>query len=160
MATKQEIIELNKDFSKCAFYMIQKLAIYTDQLSKNFFEIRGVDITHDEFVAVNQILNNPDICQRDLAKLILRDRVRTGRILNSLEEKGYITRTNDTKNNRLVRRLRVTKAGKKLYETQFSIMEKIMDKLLKKFSEEKMIDLRDTLVQLEQALSEIVEFNI
>ena len=128
--------------------------------SKNFFEIRGVDITHDEFVAVNQILNNPDICQRDLAKLILRDRVRTGRILNSLEEKGYITRTNDTKNNRLVRRLKVTKAGKKLYETQFAIMEKIMDKLLKKFSEEKMIDLRDTLVQLEQALSEIVEFNI
>ena len=35
-----------------------------------------------------------------------------------------------------------------------------MDKLLEKFSEEKMIDLRDTLVQLEQALSEIVEFNI
>ena len=57
MVAKQEIIELNKDFSKCAFYMIQKLAIYTDQLSKNFFEIRGVDITHDEFVAINQILN-------------------------------------------------------------------------------------------------------
>ena len=35
-----------------------------------------------------------------------------------------------------------------------------MDKLLEKFSEEQLFDLRDTLVQLEQALSEIVEFNI
>ena len=156
----QQVEEARKDFSKSAFYMIQKLSIYTDQLAKNFFEIRDVDITHDEFVAINQILNHPDICQRDLAKLILRDRVRTGRILNSLEEKGYITRTNDTKNNRLVRRLRVTKSGKKLYESQFAIMEKVMAKLLEKFSEAQLFDLRDTLVQLEQALSEIVEFNI
>ena len=156
----QQVEEARKDFSKSAFYMIQKLSIYTDQLAKNFFEIRNVDITHDEFVAINQILNHPDICQRDLAKLILRDRVRTGRILNSLEEKGYITRTNDTKNNRLVRRLRVTKSGKKLYESQFAIMEKVMAKLLEKFSEAQLFDLRDTLVQLEQALSEIVEFTI
>lgn len=156
----QQVEEARKDFSKSAFYMIQKLSIYTDQLAKNFFEIRNVDITHDEFVAINQILNHPDICQRDLAKLILRDRVRTGRILNSLEEKGYITRTNDTKNNRLVRRLRVTKSGKKLYESQFAIMEKVMAKLLEKFSEAQLFDLRDTLVQLEDALSEIVEFNI
>ena len=156
----QQVEEARKDFSKSAFYMIQKLSIYTDQLAKNFFEIRNVDITHDEFVAINQILNHPDICQRDLAKLILRDRVRTGRILNSLEEKGYITRTNDTKNNRLVRRLRVTKSGKKLYESQFAIMEKVMAKLLEKFSEAQLFDLRDTLVQPEQALSEIVEFNI
>lgn len=156
----QQVEEARKDFSKSAFYMIQKLSIYTDQLAKNFFEIRNVDITHDEFVAINQILNHPDICQRDLAKLILRDRVRTGRILNSLEEKGYITRTNDTKNNRLVRRLRVTKSGKQLYESQFAIMEKVMAKLLEKFSEEQLFDLRDTLVQLEQALSAIVEFNI
>ena len=160
MTTKQIVEEARKDFSKSAFYMIQKLSIYTDQLAKNFFEIRNVDITHDEFVAINQILNHPDICQRDLAKLILRDRVRTGRILNSLEEKGYITRTNDTKNNRLVRRLRVTKSGKQLYESQFAIMEKVMAKLLEKFSEEQLFDLRDTLVQLEQALSAIVEFNI
>ena len=158
--TIKQLEELKKDFSKCAFYRIQKLAIYTNQLAKNFFEIRNVDITHDEFIAINQILNHPDICQRDLAKLILRDRVRTGRILDSLEEKGYISRTNDTKNNRLVRRLKVTKAGKKLYETQFAIMEKVMAKLLEKFSEEKMLELRDTLIQLEEALSEVVEFNI
>ena len=43
----QQVEEARKDFSKSAFYMIQKLSIYTDQLAKNFFEIRNVDITHD-----------------------------------------------------------------------------------------------------------------
>ena len=106
------------------------------------------------------MLNHPDLCQRDLAKLMLRDRVRTGRILNSLEEKGLVKRFNDTKNNRLVRRLTITKAGEKLYFEQFTIMEKVMAKLLEKFPEEQMIDLRSSLEKLETALSEIVEFNI
>ncbi|MBR1943285.1 MarR family transcriptional regulator [bacterium] len=148
------------DFSKSVFYKIDQLSIYIQTLAKNFFEIRRVDLTSDEFAALNFILNNPNICQRDLAKLTLRDRVRTGRILNSLEEKGYIERVNDTKNNRLVRRLTITKSGKKLYNEQFSIMSQIMDKVLEKFPEEKMIELRDTLTQLETALSEVVEFNI
>jgi len=148
------------DFSKSVFYKIEQLSIYTQMLAKNFFEIRRVDLTSDEFAALNHILNNPNICQRDLAKLILRDRVRTGRILNSLEEKGYIERVNDTKNNRLVRRLTITKSGKKLYNEQFNILSQIMDKVLEKFPEEKMIELRDTLTQLETALSEVVDFNI
>lgn len=155
-----KVLDKTTDFSQSVFYKISQLAIYTEKLAQNFFEIRNVDITHDEFTALNFLLNHPDLCQRDLAKLMLRDRVRTGRILNSLEEKGLIKRFNDTKNNRLVRRLTITKAGEKLYFEQFTIMEKVMAKLLEKFPEEQMIDLRSSLEKLETALSEIVEFNI
>ena len=147
-------------FIDSIYYQLEQTAKYCRYLGMQLFQKLNLPINLDEFVVLDTLLGHEGICQRDLAKLILKDRPSTGRLLNSLEEKGYITRTNDTKNNRLVRRLRVTKSGKKLYETQFSIMEKVMDKLLEKFSEEKMIDLRDTLVQLEQALSEIVEFNI
>ena len=157
MATK----DIEKvDFSKSVFYKITQLSIYLDTLAKNFFEIRNVDLTIDEFHALNAILNYPDICQRDLAKLLLRDRVRTGRILTSLEEKGYIKRTNDTKNNRLVRRLQITKSGEKIYSNEFKIMTQIMSKLLEKFSMEQMEELRVSLSKLENALAELVEFNI
>ena len=152
--------DIAMDFSKTVFYKIDQLSIYTQMLAKNFFEIRNVDLTSDEFAALNLILNNPNICQRDLAKLLLRDRVRTGRILNSLEEKGYVKRINDTKNNRLIRRITITKTGKKLYNEQFSIMSQVMDKVLEKFPEEKMEELYETLIKLETALSEVVEFNI
>lgn len=148
------------DFSKTVFYKIDQLSIYTQTLGKNFFDIRDVDLTSDEFAAMNFIINNEDLCQRDLAKLLLRDRVRTGRILSSLEEKGYIERNTSTKNNRLVRTLKITKSGKKLYNEQFNIMSQVFNKILDKFSEEKMAELIENLNQLETALSEVVEFKI
>ena len=39
-------------------------------------------------------------------------------------------------------------------------MNKVMEKLLEKFPEEKMIELKGSLEKLENALSDIVEFNI
>ena len=156
----QQVEEARKDFSKSAFYMIQKLSIYTDQLAKNFFEIRNVDITHDEFVAINQILNHPDICQRDLAKLILRDRVRTGRILNSLEEKGYIERFADTKNNRLVRKMKLTKSGIAILKDAIDKLKKYIDKMPEIISEEKKEKLISTIIEFRQGLEKEVQMNI
>lgn len=49
-------------------------------------------ISGECFAALDTISCNKGICQRDLAKLILKDRANTGRILNSLEEKGFIKR--------------------------------------------------------------------
>lgn len=148
------------DFSKTIIYKIEQLSIYVQTQTKNFFESRNVNLTQDEFGAMNFIINNPNICQRDLAKLILRDRVRTGRIITSLEKKGYIKRTNDTKNNRLVRTLSITESGKKIYDEQFAVMSEIYDKVLAKFPEEKMIELRKTLTELQEILAEVVKFNI
>ncbi len=148
------------DFTESVFYKIQQLAIYTKKLGENFFEIRNVDLTDDEFAALNYILNHPNICQRDLAKMLLRDRVRTGRILTSLEDKGFVKRVNSTKNNRLIRQLQITKSGQKIYSEQFAIMSKVMEKLLEKFSAQQMDELMESLSNLENALAEIVEFNI
>ena len=147
-------------FNESVFYKIEQLSIYINMLSKNFFEIRQVDLTSDEFKALGFIIDNPDICQRDLAKLMLRDRVRTGRILNSLEEKKYIKRINDTRNNRLIRKLKITKSGQKLFEEQHRIIMLVFEKLLEKFSQNKMDNLYNTLEDLEIALSEIIAFNI
>lgn len=148
------------DFSKTIIYKIEQLSIYVQTQTKNFFESRNVDLTQDEFGAMNFIINNPNICQRDLAKLILRDRVRTGRIITSLEKKGYIKRTNNTKNNRLVRTLSITASGKKIYDEQFTVMSEIYDKVLAKFPEGKMTELCEMLSELQGILAEVVKFNI
>ena len=75
------------------------------------FQNLNIPLTMDEFVALDVIQANDGICQRELAKLILKDRPNTGRILNSLEEKGYVERFVDTKNNRLVRKMILTEEG-------------------------------------------------
>ena len=75
------------------------------------------------------------LSQRDLAKLILTDRANTGRILDSLEEKGLITRFVDLKNNRLVKKMGVTEKGhEKLEEVNRSI-EKHLNTVKRSFTE-------------------------
>ena len=54
------------------------------------FQKLDLPISLDEFVILDILIDNEEICQRDLAKLILKDRPCTGRLLNSLEEKGFI----------------------------------------------------------------------
>ena len=68
----------------------------------NMFNKLKLNIGVEEYGALDVISCNEGICQRDLAKIILKDRANTGRIVNTLEEKGFITRSADTKNNRLV----------------------------------------------------------
>lgn len=143
------------DYNKSIFYKIAKLSVYIESLGKDFVESRNLNITMDEFAALNAILRNPGICQRDLAKIILRDRVRTGRILSSLEKKDYITRTNDTKNNRLIKKIDITQKGKELYETQREMLLDVSKEFLNHFSQEQKNELSSYLDSLEKSLSKL-----
>ena len=87
--------------------------IYSMEQTVVYFKIKGaqlvsaldIGVTIDQFAALDAIYCNNDICQRDLSKLLLKDRSNTGRILNILEENGFVERVADTKNNRLVRKI-------------------------------------------------------
>lgn len=85
-------------------------------MAVQFFEKLNNGLIPDEYVVLDIIACNENICQRDLARLILKNRANTGRIVESLEKKGYINRVADTKNNRLVRKLNLTEIGHKMVD--------------------------------------------
>jgi len=114
--------KLLKHFTDSIYYELEKTAKTLRILGVQFFEKINVGIGAEEHAALDTISRKPDICQRDLAKLILKDRANTGKILNSLEKKGLINRCIDTKNNRLVKKVRATLKG-----------EKILNEINKKF---------------------------
>lgn len=148
-------------FSESIFYLMEQIAIYLDQHGKNFFnELSEGIINSEEFRTIDVIVCNPDICQRDLAKLILRDRVRTGRILDSLENKGIIKRFGDIKNNRLVKKMELTEQGKKIYDELIIKIRPHFAKLSEKFSEEQYIALRDLLKSLKNAIADTVKIKV
>ena len=103
-------------YTDSIFYQFEQTAKYCRFLGVQVFQKLNMPISPDEFYALDVIMMHDNICQRELAKLILKDRPNTGRILDSLEEKGYIERFADTKNNRLVRRMKITDTGKKITE--------------------------------------------
>ncbi len=70
----------------------------------------------DEFVILSYIKKNPNSSQADISKKFLKGKAHIGKILNNMEQKGFILRSADIKNGIMVKRSIITKLGEKVYE--------------------------------------------
>lgn len=147
-------------YTDSIFYQFEQTAKYCRFLGVQVFQKLNMPISPDEFYALDVIMMHDNICQRELAKLILKDRPNTGRILDSLEEKGYIERFADTKNNRLVRRMRITDTGKKVTEETSERLREYISKLPKIFSDEDKNKLKELMIRFRESLEKEVEMKI
>ncbi len=114
------MISDTKHFTDTIFYQVELTARYTKMLGTQLFGRLGVGLTPEEFAALDSISANNELCQRDLAKLILKDRANTGKLLDSLETKGLITRELTVKNNRPVKIIKITEQGENLYSEVYA----------------------------------------
>ncbi len=101
----------NSNYTESLYYQIQLTARYLSVIGAEFFEKIKAGISFEEFIALSNIAKNENMCMRDLAKLLLKDRASTGRLTNLLYTKGLIDIKADTKNNRLIKKLSITKRG-------------------------------------------------
>ena len=147
-------------YTDSIYYQLEQTAKYCRALGIQMFQNLNIPLTMDEFVALDVIQANDGICQRELAKLILKDRPNTGRILNSLEEKGYVERFVDTKNNRLVRKMILTEEGKKVSKDVTEIVKNHIEKLPKVFSDEDKETLLLSLKKFRETLEKEVAMKI
>ena len=141
-------------------YQLEQTARYCRYLGSQIFQKLDMSVSMDEFVTMDTISLNDGICQRELAKLILKDRANTGRILNSLEEKGYIERFVDTKNNRLVRKMRLTPEGREITTKVSKVLREYIEKLPKVLSENDKFELMESLKRFRESLEQEVEMKI
>lgn len=81
-----------------------------------FFE-KGIneDITYNDFVIIDTLHSHPHIHQRNLAKLLFKGTANLSRDLDKLEERGLISRNIESKDNRIVKTLTLTKDGEKTF---------------------------------------------
>ena len=147
-------------FTDSLFYQIELTAKYCRSLGMQVFAKLNLPISIDEFSAMDVIMLHNGICQRELAKIILKDRPNTGRILNSLEEKGYIERFADTKNNRLVRKMIITDEGKKVFDYTSNIIKEHMSQIPKLITEEEKDFVKIICKKLRDGLKNEVEMKI
>ena len=147
-------------YTESVYYEIEQTARYCRFLGAQLFDKLEIKLSPIEFSALDTISCHFGICQRDLAKLILKDRANTGRILDSLEKSGLIERYCDTKNNRLVKMIKITQLG---VETLNQINDKFrpaIEKVVDSISQDEMDNLRASLRQFREALSNIVKTQI
>lgn len=149
-----------KNYTESIYYELQQTAKFCKTLGVQLFEKIQLGITSEEYSILDTLMCNENICQRDLAKLILRDRANTGRILKSLERKKLIKRFVDIKNNRLVRKMEITNSGKNLWQEATTKIRPIIAECVEKVSRHEIENLRKSLKKMREKLSDMVEFQI
>jgi DNA-binding MarR family transcriptional regulator len=148
-----------KHYINSIYYQLEQTAKYCKYLGNQLFEKLNISVTLEEFAILDTIMLHGEICQRDLAKLILKDRPSTGRLLNSLEEKSLIKRFADTKNNRLVRKTKLTAKGQKILENVTQILREYFANL-EILSENKIQELKFKIQEFREGLEKEVEMKI
>ncbi len=141
-------------------YELEQTAKLMRILTAQLFERLEISISQDEYAALDTISINPGICQRDLAKLIIKDRANTGRILNCLEKNNFVTRLVDIKNNRLVKKLKITQKG--IDELNFinTKIKSYLDNITEKISQEEVDRVQEILRGFRLDLEKLVEMKI
>ena len=152
--------KLKTHFTDSIFYEIELTAKYRTMLGAQVFEKFNTGIPVKEFTTLDTILCNPGICQRDLAKLILVDRANTGKILDSLEKKGFIERKLAVKNNRPVKIAELTEAGRRKAEEVTALVRPHMETVRKKIQNTDLSKVTSLLKELREVLKDTIEIQI
>ena len=149
-----------KHFTDSIFYQIELTARYTKMLGAQLFGNLGIGLTPEEFTVLDTVSTNDELCQRDLAKLILKDRANTGKLLDALEQKGFIERDLTIKNNRPVKIIKITDAGKKYYEDSYKKVLPHHKAVEKRIANTDLEHVGDLLKELRDVLEDTIEIDI
>lgn len=141
-------------------YELGQTARLLKKMSLQLFSDLKISLSLDEFVTLDTVLINKGICQRGLAKIILKDRANTGRILDSLESKGLIERHADIKNNRLVKKTFITQKGKIEHNNINYILKTYMKDTIHKISPKEVEKVKNILKKFRLNLEKTVNINI
>ena len=150
----------SKHFTDTIFYQVELTARYTKMLGMQLFGKLGVGLTIEEFAALDTISANNGLCQRDLAKLILKDRANTGKLLDSLESKGLIKRELAVKNNRPVKIVTITKEGESTYAETYSKLEPHHKIIKEKIANTDLAKVGELLRDLREILEDTLDIGI
>lgn len=154
------MISDTRHFTDTIFYQIELTARYTKMLGMQLFGKLGVGLTIEEFSALDTISANEELCQRDLAKLILKDRANTGKLLDSLEAKGLVKRDLAVKNNRPVKIVSITELGKETYNEIYSRLEPHHKIVKEKIANTDLAKVGELLKELREVLEDTIDIDI
>ena len=149
-----------KGFIDSLYYQIKLTEKCSKMLAKQLETKLKLEISLDELTALSTIsLYNGKIHQRDLAQILLKDRPNTGRMLNNLEEKGYIKRIEKTKNKRQAHMINLTDKGEKNLYNLTNIIKPMFDNVHSKMTYD--IDyIKKGIIELRELVKQEIEIEI
>lgn len=100
-------------------FKLSQTARVAELLGRNYYKKYIKDkksiLEIDEFFILSFILKNPYASQSDISKMVYKGKAHIGKILASMEDKGYITRSLNINNNIMIKTPNITDKGMQLY---------------------------------------------
>lgn len=149
-----------KSYTNSAYYSIRLTSRFLKVFTSQLLEKLKAGISPDEVFVLDILKNKGEMSQRDLAKLLFKDRANTGKIAMSLKNKGLIDISAEQKNNRLIKQLSLTKNGIELLNSLWEKSKPVFDKISRQFTKEEDELLQNMLLKLRTGLSSVIESQI
>lgn len=151
---------MKKSYTESFYYHIGLTARYLKLFASQLFEKLHADISFEDFIVMDLLNSEGAMCQRDLAKFLLKDRGNTGRILQNLEKKTYISINIESKGQRMTKMVYLTDKGFEylnfISQKLRNVMERIRLQIDGSF-EERMVE---SLKQCQEKIKQLIEIQI
>lgn len=152
--------EIHEHFTDTIFYQIELTAKYCKLLGQQVFEKFNLGISLEEYSVLDVLTINDALCQRDIAKLILKDRANTGKLLDALALKKLISRELTIKNNRPVKLVKITEEGLNKVNEIAGKARPNYNLVKEKINNRNLSKVGDLLKELREILKETIEIQI
>ena len=160
MSTNSTGQNLAQGFIDSLYYQVKLTEKCAKLLAKQLEEKLNLEISLDELTALATIsLHNGEIHQRDLAKILLKDRANTGRMLNNLDTNGYIKRIETTKNKRQAYMINMTEKGAETLEKLTKVIKPMFDNVHQSMTYD-IGYLKQGITQLRELMKKEIEIHI
>lgn len=122
--------------------------------SKFFDKNSNLSVSFNDFLILEALFDNPDIHQRNLAKILVRSVANLSRELDRLEKRGLVERTVDVKDRRTVKTLKLSEAGQQVYQKACETCVKQVENIENVFSQKEYETFMNYLFKLKNRLIE------
>lgn len=138
------------------FYKLDQTARVAELMARNYYKIyqdtENPILDLDEFKILSHIMDDPNLSQSDIGKLVYKGKAHVGKILNELENKNYIKRELITRNNIIIKHTTLTDKGRDIYFYTDKKFVELNKNIKKMFSDDELKSLKVLLDKLKVAM--------
>ena len=142
-------------FSETLIHHLDNTAKIERTIGARYFDKHNeFDITYNNFLIIELLYTNPDIHQRNIARVLLMGTANLSKELERMENKGLIKRTLTEINKKMAKTVQLTKQGEEIYHTIVGDWEKFVTDLENIYTKEELKTFKEFLLRMKSKLTE------
>lgn len=136
------------------------LIVEAARLQRTVFDrrVRKMGFTRTQWLALRRVGDQPGVSQSELAELLEVEKASAGRLIDKLEEFGWLERRPDDSDRR-IKRIYMTDLGRRIHGEVSPIAEAMVEEELSGLSRNERETLTDLLLNVKQRLQEMASDN-